>query len=491
MIQKEFIASELKYRYPQMTEQIHDPRQPVKRPLFFEDGMQKPGSRIFLCNPEQMEKINATGSENALFLCAGQPNCSALDYCAFPADTNMTALFNFVQRLFDRLDEWSQRLKEIAESGSDCSEVLEAAAGMLQNPVWLCDEMWHVVARAERFFPEDGLEAFRTSYTMLEEKASRLPEGTTIRLAQPNDTKLLGVQLQAGGARFTLLCAARERAFYASDETVFSYLTGYVKLMLSERKTSVRALRPNREFDVLERNLRGLFQQTLPLETAEESIHRFGWTKDADYLVFAAEPENGDLRENLTYAVCDSMEKAIPNCCAFPLSPVITAVVRVKSETLPEVLKAVQSFAEENGLRFGVSEPLAGFMHFPQRLVQAKFCLDTCKAKGIRVAQFADAADAFILRGAIESLPAELVCMRAVREMAESDREHDTNYLETAERYIKNKFNAVKTAGELFIHRSTFLYRLERMKTQFGLDLDAEQPSLLWLLLSIQLMSRS
>ena len=491
MIQKEFIASELKYRYPQMTEQIRDPRQPVKRPLFFEDGMQKPGSRIFLCKPEQMEKISAQDGENALFLSAGQPNCSALDYCAFPADTDLTAMFNFVQRLFDRLDEWSQRLKEIAESGSDCSELLEAAAGMLQNPVWLCDERWHVVARAERFFPEDGLEAFRTSYTMLEEKANRLPEGTTIRLAQPNETELLGVQLQAGGARFTLLCAARERAFYASDETVFSYLTGYVKLMLSERKTSVRALRPNREFDVLERNLRGLLQQTLPLETAEESMQRFGWTIDADYLVLAAEPESGDLRENLAYAVCDSLENTVSNCCAFLLSTVIAAVVRVSGETLPEVLKVVQSFAGENGLRFGASEPLTGFMHFPQRLVQAKFCLDTCKAKGIRVAQFADAADAFILRGAIESLPAELVCMRAVRAMAESDREHDTNYLETAERYIKNKFNAVKTAGELYIHRSTFLYRLERMKTQFGLDLDAEQPSLLWLLLSIQLMSRS
>lgn len=491
MIQKEFIASELKYRYPQMTEQIRDPRQPVKRPLFFEDGMQKPGSRIFLCKPEQMEKISAQDGENALFLSAGQPNCSALDYCAFPADTDLTAMFNSVQRLFDRLDEWSQRLKEIAESGTDCSELLEAAAGMLQNPVWLCDERWHVVARAERFFPEDGLEAFRTSYNLLEEKASHLPEGTTIRLSQPEETELLGVQLQAGGTRFTLLCAARERAFYASDETVFSYLTGYVKLMLSERKTSVRALRPNREYDVLERNLRGLFQQTLPLETAEESMQRFGWTIDADYLVLAAEPESGDLRENLAYAVCDSLENTVSNCCAFPLSPVIATVVRVSGETLPEVIENVQSFVGENGLRFGASEPLAGFTLFPQRLVQAKFCLDICKAKGIRVAQFADAADAFILRGAIESLPAELVCMRAVRAMAESDREHDTNYLETAERYIKNKFNAVKTAGELYIHRSTFLYRLERMKTQFGLDLDAEQPSLLWLLLSIQLMSRS
>jgi hypothetical protein len=491
MIQKEFIASELKYRYPQMTEQIRDPRQPVKRPLFFEDGMLKPGSRIFICSPEQMEQISALNGEQALFLCVGQPPCGTLDYCAFPADTKMTALFNFVQRLFDRLDEWSQRLKEIAESGSDCSELLESAAGMLQNPVWLCDERWHVVARAERFFPDEGLEGFRASYNLMEEKARSLPEGTTIRLSQPDETEFLGVQLQAGGARFTLLCAARERAFYASDETVFAYLTGYVKLMLSERKTSVRALRPNREFDVLERNLRGLLEQTLSQEAAEESIHRFGWTKDADYLVFAAEPENGDLRENLAYAVCDSMEKAIPNCCAFPLSPVITAVVRVNAETLPEVLNAVRLFAEENGLLFGTGEPLARFSHFPQRLVQAKFCLDTCKAKGIRVAQFEDAADAFILRGAIESLPVELVCMRAVRDMAESDREHDTNYLETAEKYIKNKFNAVKTAGELFIHRSTFLYRLERMKTQFGLDLDAEQPSLIWLLLSIQLMSRS
>ena len=66
--------------------------------------MQKAGSRIFLCKPEQMEKISAQDGENALFLCAGQPSCSALDYCAFPADTDLTAMFNFVQRLFDRLD---------------------------------------------------------------------------------------------------------------------------------------------------------------------------------------------------------------------------------------------------------------------------------------------------------------------------------------------------------------------------------------------------
>ena len=117
--------------------------------------------------------------------------------------------------------------------------------------------------------------------------------------------------------------------------------------------------------------------------------------------------------------------------------------------------------------------------------------MDQGKRKDAGITRFCDAADDFFLQSATAVLPPELVCMRAVQEMAKSDREHDTNYLETAERYIRNKFNAVKTAGELFIHRSTFLYRLERMKTQFGLDLDAEQPSLLWLLLSIHLISRS
>ena len=72
--------------------------------------------------------------------------------------------------------------------------------------------------------------------------------------------------------------------------------------------------------------------------------------------------------------------------------------------------------------------------------------------------------------------------------MAAYDREHGTNYLETAERYVKNRYNAVKTASDLFIHRSTFLYRLERMQTQFGLDLDAEQVSPLQILLSLRLM---
>ena len=55
---------------------------------------------------------------------------------------------------------------------------------------------------------------------------------------------------------------------------------------------------------------------------------------------------------------------------------------------------------------------------------------------------------------------------------------------------MKNKYNAVQTAKELQIHRSTFLYRMERLQTLFNLDLN-QRDSLLYTLLSMKMLDLS
>ena len=62
-------------------------------------------------------------------------------------------------------------------------------------------------------------------------------------------------------------------------------------------------------------------------------------------------------------------------------------------------------------------------------------------------------------------------CGEAVLRMDRYDREHGTSFCVTFALYAKNRFNALQTARELFIHRSTLLYRLERMEKLFSLDL--------------------
>lgn len=490
MIRKEFILSELKYRYPEIKEFIRRPREAVGRPLFLEDGQHGFGERIIICTASELDQMPNINPSPALFLCIGMPGqqvTDTLDLCVLPADEAKSALFNFVQRLFDRLDEWRQRLKERSETAEDVSALLDAAAQMLQNPLWLCDARLHVVSRAERFYEELGGGEVFASYKLSDQMRDELPleEGTVARIFQGDSPEYLISPVQSGGAQFFLICAANERPFYGSDEVVLEYLGGFVKLMLSERKLSVRALRQDQQLNEIERQIRALLARTAPEREAAGALAQLGWDDRSGYCVAAAEPADGDLRAPQLHTLCDRIENEIPDCCAFYEPPSIVLVIRSESGANRSFTGTLRELGQREGIRFGVCEPLNGLADLDRRLSIARETLR--RAGGAQAASFADVAEHYLCDRAVSEYPAALVCLRSVSEMAAYDLEHNTNYVETVERYLHNRFNAVKTAGDLFIHRSTFLYRLERIKEQFGLDLESELPAPVHLLISLQL----
>ena len=64
-----------------------------------------------------------------------------------------------------------------------------------------------------------------------------------------------------------------------------------------------------------------------------------------------------------------------------------------------------------------------------------------------------------------------------------SDEAHHTDYFHTLKVYLDHHMNAVQTAKELYIHRSTFLYRLDKIKQVLCSNLD-DPDELLYLMLS-------
>jgi hypothetical protein len=490
MIKKEFLESELKYRYPQMQSRIQRPFDEVGRPLFLESGDKRAGARIFLCMDTHPPVPGTAINPGALFLYIGkpvQPPTISHDYCIFPKETGRLTLFNFIQRLFDRLDEWNQKLKGIAEGASRLPNLLEAAAGMLQNPVWVCDGGGHIVARAERFFTDLDDEAAQTSYKLKDLLPAELQEGKCVRIRKDGITETLCVKLLAAEAEYTLLCCARERSFYGSDETVFGYLSGYVKLMLSERKISLRALRVNRRNDEIERHLRVLLDPASVHEEATVALSKLGWGENMLCTVCAVETVSGDMRYGLVNNLCDRMEESVEHCCAFYFGAVLVAVVGVMDEENVQ-LSALASFCRKETLRIGRAEPSKGLMYLKELLTQAKYALSAARTHGEASIAFSDIADNYIMKKSTEEFPKRLICSRPAIEMSEYDRQHGTNYLETALRYIENRYNAVQTANDLFIHRSTFLYRLERMKAQFGVDWESGEVLSIRFLLSLRML---
>lgn len=54
----------------------------------------------------------------------------------------------------------------------------------------------------------------------------------------------------------------------------------------------------------------------------------------------------------------------------------------------------------------------------------------------------------------------------------EHDRKNATFFLKTLEAYILGNGNISKTAAQLYIHRNTCIYRMEKIKELFNIDFD-------------------
>lgn len=77
---------------------------------------------------------------------------------------------------------------------------------------------------------------------------------------------------------------------------------------------------------------------------------------------------------------------------------------------------------------------------------------------------FANYVIPYILNKATETIPVQQLCHPGILLLYKADKESNSNYIETLNKYFKNNQNAIKTSEELFIHRSTLLYRLDKIR---------------------------
>ena len=80
-----------------------------------------------------------------------------------------------------------------------------------------------------------------------------------------------------------------------------------------------------------------------------------------------------------------------------------------------------------------------------------------------------------------------MLCYEKLLDLQKSDKVQNTEYMKTLRVYLEHNLNTVQSAKALFIHRSTFLYRLERIKSILETDLE-DPDKLFYLNLSFRLL---
>ena len=65
-----------------------------------------------------------------------------------------------------------------------------------------------------------------------------------------------------------------------------------------------------------------------------------------------------------------------------------------------------------------------------------------------------------------------MICHQNLLKLKAADEKNKSEYMKTLKTYLDVNLSATRAAEELFIHRSTFFYRLEKIKEILQSDLD-------------------
>jgi hypothetical protein len=489
----------------------------LERPLFLRSGMDIKDGQIYLVDETMEAETPQKAVRSALLWLPRDGNLEAVDKylgffeCIFAfRDVLIFDVYNAVQNIYSRFDEWDTELQDILIRGSAAQSMLDCSDWIFNNPLILHDNFYRVVSFSKKY-----ADAFPLMSFMPQEQGAA-PIGLSeydiysTQRAALFPTSMTGVRslyvniFQQNRLQYRLLVLEYSRKFYPSDSSLLEHLAERIQPVIVDVSE-----------DAAERmRLSGVIRKILAGENAEdpflkEQLGKFNWLEDHTYRCMKVSVDSGAAGNFPQAIIHDGIREIIPGACVFEHEGAAAVFINLSDpgESAPAAAMdifdgfsgektdrfsaALGAFLIDHGLKAGSSDQFPGqnFKDLKLYYKQAEIALDL----GIRNAPLAHLyyfsvfVKHYILETSVKDLPASMLCAPGLIKLQDYDLKHKTELLRTASRYLQNQLSHTQTSIELQIHRSTLMYRLDRIKDIGGLNIEDSENQ--WhLLFSLKLL---
>ena len=406
----------------------------------------------------------------------------------------ITLLHNAVQRVFERYDLWGNELGAVLNKGSNVQAMIDIGTEVIGNPLVIQDSNFSVIAVSALYAGNPSLEPILDSnnipYLMKAGRAA-FAEGeqsSVMPLEITGRHALYQNIFQQGRFQYRLLALEMNGEFHPSTASLMEVISSYIQLaigfVVDESKESLAL-----PF-VMKSILSGEYRD---IGFIEQRLGEFAWLPGHSYVCAKIYAELADYHNRTMRFMSDRLGVVFPEACIFEYENSIAAIfnLSLSNYDVASVEKSLKSFLQDNNMKAGLSNAFSAFDYIGQYYMQAGEALKLGpRQKPYHwLYRFSDVREQFILESCTEKLPARMICEPGLLRLREYDERHNQDLYHTFYVYLKNNRKSVVAARELYIHRSTFLYRLERIKEIIGPG--AEDESNQWyLLLSYRLLER-
>ena len=493
-----YLLEELKKNYPIYTPEHLSLQPELGRPVFCTGATVLDTDRIYITEDPSLIPITDPG---ALFFLTGQdrPLSPPLPYvCITDGSISTETLFNAIQDIFDQAEQWYEALLSSRIHGQSIQQILELSYPFLGNPLMVIGMDFVIIAsvgsRHARFH-EKVMGSSEDSYPQVVKlkkdalyNSVRELDGYFFYPKEITGDGSLCVNLKRSGrTTHRLLLLEEEGPLRESQGFLLEILASMIEHAL-EHNTMHRS---NREQDFKPIFTSILNDPTADYVTMSQKLTALGWSSSNYYFCFILEITHLDQKNLTALSITTYLENLLPHSCSLVhRSFIVTFVNLTLGElTIDDITQKLFYFVHDSYLQTGYSRSMLGHMNLRRQYVQAKIALELGKnyAPTQWIHPFNDVSFPFILRECTRRLPSYMICHENLLQLKYVDENHHTEYLKTLKLYLDHHMNAVQTAKALYIHRSTFLYRLEKIKQILKSDL-SDTEELLYLMLSFRLI---
>lgn len=407
------------------------------------------------------------------------------NYLIFPKSYTIAMIFNELTEIFDLLEEWYAELEKATKEYFSYNAILNSCSLFIDAPIALIDTQFKYICYTKRF-------AFLAGYDRYVQDNIYLPLEDVNYLNSLPDFKELEKKTEVFHyvAVENLLhknifhngkYIARLAIPYDGDEvinlcykSVLDIFAFYIERLYSSLGTFRRL---EKQDSVLKELLIKLLEQkTVESNELTQLLKIKQYQKNDTYYLIQFASAFTSTDKETAKALASRLEMQMQGATCFEYDKKMIALIndsyfnRINSSYF---MKELSYYLRDSLLQAGISRAFSDLYSLPiaYRQTNIAFELGVAIDSTSWCFRFNDYAFDYVLKHGYYDFSPEQICHLAIMKLKKYDKKHNTELDKTLRTYIKSQYNASACARLLYINRSSFLKRMERIVQLTNIDL--------------------
>lgn len=461
----------------------------VGMPLFYDERIDLSGHIVVLdesCNVQIVRRY-----EDVIFVCHQDKAASILNsgnnILIINDSVPITSVFNALLKIFAVFHSWENQVNMVINQFAAVSELIDCCDCILEDPLFLMNTQFRFLGYSKNLAVGEKYE------NALNAANDVIPlEGAQNLMSMPDFKKLESIKdvFQYTGEGhflhkniyFNEKYIGRLGIPYSSDEEknayyscILTYVAEFAELLYSrcgsfkKDEYSLKLLKKTIAGIIYDNN--GQFNKLKELLAAND--HQ---SDDTYYLIQFRTNFTADTNIYADY-ISPQLEHRWPGTCCLENNSYILMLLNISKYTRimgKDFFQEMVILLRDSLLIAGISRKFTNFFDLRAAYHQTNIAFELGRIKNPTYwyFKFNDYALDYLLKNGMGMFAPDQIGSQALVVLRQYDRSYNTRYYQTLYEYINQHYNATAAAKSLYIARSSFLKRMERIAQLTGVDLD-------------------